>query len=189
MKRIGILGGTFNPVHVGHVMMARGALGALGLDHILWIPAKVPPLKPVAGEVLPEDRCRMVELAIAGVPAFRLSRLELEREGPSYTVETLRQLRREQPETAWTFILGSDLLPELPAWRAIDEAVTLAEFVVVPRPSVPIGTLPPPLRRLDVPTVDISSTDIRQRVWAGQPIAGLVPDAVAQYLTAHHLYQ
>lgn len=187
--KVGILGGTFNPVHRGHLALAQGALTALNLAQVLWIPAKLPLHKPVADHVSPEDRCRMVELAIAGHPAFALSRIELDRDGPSYTVETLRQLRQEQPQTTWSVLLGSDLLPELPTWRAIGEAMRLATFVVVPRPGAPLGALPPGVRRLEIPTLDISASMVRQRVRAGQPVDDLVPEAVARYLTEHHLYQ
>ena len=186
--KVGILGGTFNPVHQGHVMIAQGGQQALGLERILWIPAKLPPMKTVEGDLSPEDRCRMVELAIAGVPTFAVSRLELDREGPSYTVDTLRQLRRDHPQVTWYFLIGSDILPQLSSWREIETALTLATFVVVPRPSAPIGTLPARVQRLDVPTVDVSSSEIRQRLRAGQSVDDLVPAAVARYIREHHLY-
>ena len=187
--KVGILGGTFNPVHRGHLLMAEGVCRALGLERVLWIPAKLPPHKLVEGNIPAEDRCRMVELAIGGMPQFQLSRIELDRAGPSYTVETLRQLRREQHGVAWHWLIGSDMLPELPSWRQIDEALTLATFVVVPRPSAPIVSLPAWLTRLDVPTVDASSSDIRQRIRAGQPIEHLVPEAVHRYILEHRLYR
>ena len=206
--KIGILGGTFNPVHNGHLLVAEGARPALGLDQVLWIPAKLPPHKPVEGHVSPEDRCRMVELAIAGRPEWALSRIELERPGPSYTVDTLRQLTRERPGTTWYCLIGSDIVPELPTWRAIEEAMALATFVAVPRPpadslrkSKPRG-LSPALTWLEIPTMDISSSEIRRRLRAGQhpalnrapvrpsgqSVDDLVPPAVAHYIRTHHLY-
>lgn len=186
--KVGILGGTFNPVHLGHLALAEGAQQALGLDQVWWIPARVPPLKASRDLASAEDRVRMVELAIAGRPAFQLSRIELDRDGPSYTVDTLRAVTQAQPETAWHVLLGSDTVPDLPKWRAIDEAMRLATFVVVPRPGVPWPMLPPQVQQIDVPAPDISASEIRRRVKAGQPIAGLVPDAVAQYVAQHHLY-
>lgn len=189
LMRIGILGGTFNPVHCGHLVLARGVLEALKLHRVLWVPARVPPMKSVEDLAPAEDRCRMVELAIAGILEFELCRLELDRDGPSYTVDTLRRLRRERPGVLWHFLIGSDLLPELPTWRQSQEALTLATFVVVSRPSVPIASLPPGVQRLDVPTMDVSSSEIRQRVKAGRPIRDLVPEPVAQYIVARQLYQ
>jgi len=187
--KIGVLGGTFNPVHNGHLLVAEGARRALGLDRVLWIPAKLPPHKPVEGHIAPEDRCRMVELAIAGRPEWALSRIELDRPGPSYTVDTLRQLTREQPGTTWYCLIGSDIVPELPTWRAIEEAMTLATFVAVPRPGVPAAApWPARVQRLEVPTVDCSSSTIRQRLGSRQPVDELVPPAVADYIRTHHLY-
>ena len=187
--KIGILGGTFNPVHLGHLRMAEGAMTALGLDQVLWIPARLPPHKPVDGPVSAEHRCRMVELAITGLPAYRVSRIELDRPGPSYTVETLRQLARQEPAAAWYVLVGSDMVPDLPAWKEIGEAMRLATFVAVPRPDAPVAAWPPQIQRLDVPTLPISSSAIRERVRRGQPIDTLVPAAVSRYIAEQSLYR
>ena len=188
LMRIGLFGGTFNPVHQGHLLLAEGARAQLSLDQLLWIPANAPPHKPLEGNATPEERCRMVELAIAGHSAFELCRLELDRPGPSYTVETLRQLHRDQPGVTWYFIVGSDMVPELLQWRAAGEAMRLATFVAVSRPQAPAGSWPEGVRRLEIPTVDVSSSDIRQRVRDGRSVRYLVPDPVRDYIAAHHLY-
>ncbi len=189
--RIGILGGTFNPVHNGHLVLAEGACRHLSLDQILWIPANAPPHKPLEGNAGPEDRCRMVELAIAGHPAFRLSRIELDRPPPSYTIETVRQLQADSPDKkiTWYFLIGADMAEKLSTWKEADALRRLVQFVLVPRPGVPSAGYPPDVKQIQVETPDLSASEIRRRVREGKPIQGLVPEPVGQYIQERHLYR
>lgn len=189
--RVGILGGTFNPVHRGHLAVAEGALRVIPLDQVLWIPTHRPPHKaadPMAG---PEERARMIELAIQGNRAFRLSRVELDRPPPSYTIDTVRRLQEQSkdPKTEWFFLVGSDSARQLNTWRAIDELLTLVQFVVIPRPGVPPHSYPPGVREIPVEAPDLCSCEIRKRIQEGQSIRGLVPEAVLTYIKEHGLYQ
>lgn len=190
--RIGLLGGTFNPVHRGHLLLAEGAVKHLGLDELLWIPAHLPPHKDVEGKVSPEDRARMVELAIQGRPAFRLSRVELDRPPPSYTIDTVTLLRRERPEPdhAWFFLIGSDIARDLGTWREIEQLKTLVQFIAVPRPgSMKTGSLPAGVREIPVQTLDVSSSEIRRRVREGLPVRDEVPEPVFRYMEEKGLYR
>lgn len=201
-QRIGLLGGTFNPVHTGHLILAQDAREACGLDEVWLLPCAQPAHKP--GHLLAdaEARAEMVARAVAGDPHLRLSRIELERRGISYTVDTLRQLRGERPAVEWSFIIGADTLPELVSWRQIEELLTLCAFVTMARPGQPSPTalrdrirLPDPwpdrLVRGVIPghLVDISSSEVRKRVAEGRSIRYLVPAGVADYIREHGLYR
>ena len=189
--RIGILGGTFNPVHQGHLLLAEGALAKIPLDQVLWIPAAVSPHKPLEGNASAQDRYRMVELAIQNQPAFRISRIELDRPPPSYTIDTVRQLQADPAYRGaiWYFLIGSDAAQELSTWREIKLLMTLVQFVAIPRP----GRLPAPLLpgvlSINVETLEISASEIRGRVKHGQSIEGLVPEAVRRYIEERGLYR
>jgi nicotinate-nucleotide adenylyltransferase len=179
--RLGVMGGTFDPVHVGHVAAARAAATRIALDRVLFVPAGQPPHK--AGHATPEQRYEMTRLAIAGEPGFAASRIELDRPGPSYTVDTLRALRG--PELF--FICGADAIRDLPTWHEWEELPKLATFVAVTRP----GVAPPEVpcaTYIEIPGVDVSSSAIRERVAAGLPIDGMVAPAVARYIHEHRLY-
>jgi nicotinate-nucleotide adenylyltransferase len=200
---VGVMGGTFDPVHLGHLAVAEEAREALGLASVLFVPAGVPPHKPVADVTRVEDRVTMVELGIADNPAFRLSRVEVDREGPSFTVDTLEALadaeRAAGRESALTLILSAETFAGLPAWRDPHRLFELARVAVVPRS----GHQAPDdawldrhfpgaasrVVRLDGPILHISSTAIRDRLAAGRSIRYLVPDAVARYIGDHGLYQ
>jgi len=188
--RLGVYGGTFDPPHLGHLVAASDACAALALDRLLWVPSAVHPFKAGRVRTPPELRLEMVRAAIAGDPRFAADDLELRRGGPSYTVDTLRELRARHPQAELFFLTGADNLAELPAWREPDEVVRLARLVVVTREG---GRLPPdadfPAREVRVTRVDVSSTEVRRRAAAGETIRYLVPDAVRALIERHGLYR
>lgn len=193
---LGILGGSFDPIHFGHLAIAEEARLALGLAQVCILPAAHQPLKGGAHAAAALDRLRMVELACADNPAFVPSAIEIERQGPSYTIDTLRILKASHAAKLY-FILGADSLMDLPRWRAIEQILEIAFIVAVRRPTTHIDlgrllhTLPSleaRLTLLDGPQLDISSSEIRQRVAQGRPIRYLCPDAVIAYIAARKLY-
>lgn len=184
--RIGILGGSFDPVHHGHLLVARTLLETEALDRMLLIPARAQPFKGERHGAPAEARARMVALAVEGEPGLALDRVEVDRAGPSYTVETLRILRARDPGAHLVLFVGSDAAVDLPAWRESDALSTLAEVVLFARAGAPAPALG--LRAVTVPHVEISATAIRARLRAGRSIRYLVPDAVAAYIAAHRLY-
>ena len=190
--RIGILGGTFNPIHVGHLLIAQDALEAVGLDRVLFVPSSTPPHKPLDGNARATDRRRMVKLAVAGDPRFVLDDREIRRGGKSYSVDTLTELRSQYPRADFFFIIGADSLSELHLWKDARQLVKLCRFIAVTRP----GYRPRPARLpglryrlLDVHRCAISSRDVRRRVRNAQSIRYIVPAAVSRYIERHKLYQ
>jgi nicotinate-nucleotide adenylyltransferase len=195
--RIGILGGTFDPPHFGHLRLAEAALTQLSLDKVLFVPAGVQPLKQEKRSSAPEHRARMVELAIADYSRFELSRVDLDRPGPHYTADLLAIIHRQYPEAALWFIMGEDSLGDLLRWRDPTRVINLARLAVLRRPGyepdwAALDRALPDLRvRIDWiehAAIDIAATDIRQRVRRGLPITALTPTQVIDYLVAHHLY-
>lgn len=188
--KLGLLGGTFDPVHLGHLRAAELAREALGLDEVLFVPAARPPHRP--DEVSsPHHRYAMVALAVAGQPAFTSSDLELGREGPSYTVDTLEALHRARPGDEIVLVVGGDTLPDLDSWRSADRILALSSVAVVPRggPASEGGTGRDRVSVLPEPGLPISATDLRRRVREGRSIRYLVPDAVADYIAKAGLYR
>ena len=192
--RIGVFGGTFDPVHLGHLIAAEQAREQARLDQIAFVPAARPPHKMERSLTPFAHRVEMLSLAIAGHPAFRVEELERDRPGPCYTVDTLEELHRSSPDAELALVLGADCLPDLTTWREPERIGRLAEIVLVPRPgvtvaqektatSIRIGTT------VEMPLVDISSHDIRQRVSARRSIRYLVPRAVECYIESHSLYR
>ena len=184
--RLGVFGGTFDPVHVGHLAIANAALESIPLDRVLFVIARRSPLKergPVAGEV---DRLRMLELAIAGEPRFAVSRVELDREGPSYTVETLERLAGADD---LFLILGSDAIADFPQWKDPERIAKLATLVVAERPGAPTRVGDTPIVPFDAPRLDISSRELRARAARGRSLRYLVPEPVWKHIEARGLYR
>ncbi len=190
--RLGVFGGTFDPPHIGHVSVAKELQESGALDEILWIPAGIPPHKPASLPTDAELRMEMVRAATHGCSHQHVSDIELLREGPSYTVDTLRALRSEWPESTPVLIMGSDQFAELADWQEAEEVVRLAEVCVWRRGGVELATVLPPLSVVwcaaDVPPVDVSSSDVRARVREGRPYRQLVPEAVAEIIEREGLY-
>jgi nicotinate-nucleotide adenylyltransferase len=195
--RIGILGGTFNPPHLGHLILAQEAYGELDLDQVLLIPAGIPPHKPVDAEPGPEHRIALCRLAIEDEDRFAVSDLELRRDGPSYTVDTLRELSTQAPTNDLFLILGADIAAGLPQWREPEQVLQLATVAITKRRGTPRESVQRSLDELrggdraeffEMPRIGISSTMVRRRVRAGQPIRYFVPDGVETYIFDHGLY-
>lgn len=194
--RLGIFGGTFDPIHFGHLRLAEEARDSLALDRVLFVPNQVSPFKTGATTTPGRLRAQMVEAAIADNPAFALWDGELEREGPSYTVETLRRLREQHSDATLYFLTGTDAVRDLPKWREPDALLALARFVAATRPGVSAddvrAVLPAAWRAqvdfLPMSGLDISSTALRERVAAGRSIRYLAPDAVVQFIQKRALY-
>ncbi len=192
--RIGLYGGTFDPVHLAHLVLAEQCREQLALDEVWFIPAASPPHKSGAAITDAKHRVAMLELAIAGHASFKLSRLELERTGPSYTVETLREVRQTHPAVEFFLLLGGDSIRDFTTWREPREIAQLATLVAVNRGTAELTDIPadivaPDARRVvEMPAIDISASDLRQRVTTGRGIRYLVPRAVEQYILENGLY-
>ena len=184
----GVFGGSFDPVHHGHLIAADRAAEALGLSTVRFVPCARQPLKAVGPVAGAEARCAMLRLAIAGHPRFLLEMCELERPAPSYTVDTLRDLKRRQPEERLVLILGADAAAELPRWRAADEIARLADIAVLTRPGAPEVSSAFVKQLVATPAIEISASDIRSRCLTGKSIRYVVPEAVADYIARNHLY-
>jgi nicotinate-nucleotide adenylyltransferase len=196
--RLGILGGTFNPLHLGHLICAQEAHLQLGLDRVILIPAAQSPHKPFDDEDPgAEHRLAFCRLAVAGDQRFDVSSIEVDRPGPSYTVDTLRELHSRESDSELYLIVGGDVAAGLPTWREPEQVLSLAKLAVATRRGTArmavddaLGTLSGGERTafFEMPSIGISSTDIRHRVQLREPIRYLVPDAVAKYIDEHRLY-
>jgi nicotinate-nucleotide adenylyltransferase len=198
-RKLGILGGTFNPPHLGHLLCAQEAHDRLGLDLVLFMPVALAPHKAIDDDPGPEVRAELCAAAVEGDERFEVSTLEVERGGPSYTVDTLRELHARHPDDELTFIVGGDMALSLPTWREPEAILSLARLAVAERRGAMrreierrLAVLPGALARLDfldLPRVDISSTMVRRRVAAGRPIRYLVPERVMEEIAARRLYR
>jgi len=197
MSRIGIFGGTFDPPHYAHLILAEHTVEQLELDKVLWVPAGDPPHKQ--GEKLSpiENRIEMLELALAGNPAFSLSRVDAERPGPHYTVDMVRVIAEIYPESDLFFLMGGDSLDDLMSWHKPEQLITLSNIAVMHRPSTQVDmvrlekVLPGLSERveiLDAPLVEIASSVIRDYCAGGRSIRYMLPDAVRKYIDEHMLY-
>lgn len=186
--RVGLLGGTFDPIHLGHLRAAENAREELGLERVAFVPAALPPHRalPLSSA---RDRFAMVALATAGQPAFAASDVELERPGPSYTVDTLRAWRRERPQDELVLLLGSDAFAEMESWREAGTVLGLCRVAVMTRPGAAPAAAETDALRVEGPGLPVSSSEIRQRVKAGRSVRYLVPDAVADYIQKRGLYR
>ncbi|RUL88515.1 nicotinate-nucleotide adenylyltransferase [Tautonia sociabilis] len=199
--RLGLFGGTFDPIHLGHLILAESCREAMALDLVWFVVAGQPPHKQREGRTPVSDRLEMVRIAIAGNPAFEVSEIEARSPGPHYTYRTLEEVARSRPGDELFFLIGGDSLADLPTWREPGRVMSLATVVAVGRP----GTAEPPanatreildahpdarpIARVDAPLVEVSSRDLRRRVAEGRSIRYLVPRGVEAYIEAHRLYR
>jgi nicotinate-nucleotide adenylyltransferase len=198
--RIGIFGGTFDPIHMGHLILAEQCRDQAGLDQVWFLPAAHPPFKTGPGVTRFEQRCDMIELAVAGHPAFRVERVEKELPPPSYTAETLAELHRRHPGNEFFFLMGSDGLPDLPQWHEPRQVIEQASLVVVPRPGVMLWTAERLAKALGVdssavrlrfvacPMIEIASRELRRAMADGMSVRYMVPRAVEEYIRDRKLY-
>jgi nicotinate-nucleotide adenylyltransferase len=195
--RVGIFGGTFDPIHLGHLILAEQARDHAGLDEVWFVPAPRPPQKEEQGLTRFDQRVEMLELAIAGHPSFRIDTRERDRAGPSYTADTLEEIRAGHAEFSLKLLMGGDSLMDLPHWYAPQRIVAAASLVVMARPGTPLPTASELAQRIGqavelqivpAPQIDISSRDLRQRVAQGRSIRYLVPRPVEVYIQQRKLY-
>ncbi len=191
-RKIGVMGGTFDPIHHGHLVAASEVADRFGLDEVIFVPTGRPWQKVDRVVSEAEDRYLMTVVATASNPRFTVSRVDIDRDGPTYTADTLADLHRQLPDADLFFITGADALSQILSWRKIDELFALAHFVGVTRPGyeladehLPVGAV----SLVEVPAMAFSSTDCRRRVVEGHPVWYLVPDGVVQYISKRNLYR
>jgi len=187
--KIGILGGTFNPVHIGHLILAEEVREKLGLDKIIFIPAALPPHKDDADIAPAFDRLKMLKLAIKGNKFFGVSDIEIKRKGRSYTIDTLNELKNKFTDDELYFIIGSDLLKYLNEWKDLGEINKMVKFIAATRPGYPLQQLPPYIHTLDIRAVDVSGFAVRQCIKTNKSFGYLVPDKVFDYIKKRKLYK
>lgn len=186
--RIGVFGGSFDPVHRGHLAAAEQATERLALHQVRFIPVRSQPLKPEGPRAAAEHRATMLQAALADHPRFVADLRELQRPGPSYTIDTLRELKVEHPADELFLLVGADAVRDLPRWREGSALGTLATIVVLPRPGGPAGPVPTGAVVLELDPIDVSATEIRRAAARGLPLGDAVPPAVARYIADHRLY-
>ncbi len=196
---IGLMGGTFDPIHIGHLVSAEEARQQFNLDYVIFVPAGLPPHKDIADITSPEHRYLMTNLAIMSNPFFRVSRFEIDRPQPSYTLDTVMHYSKGEESNNIFFITGADAILEIPTWKNCRQLLELCVFIAVSRPGYTLAKLKETLGEdcsqliqkihlLEIPALSISSTFIRERVALGKTIRYLTPEPVEQYIVKHHLY-
>ncbi len=189
--RLGIMGGTFDPIHHGHLVAASEVQSLLDLDEVVFVPTGQPWQKAEKHVSPAEHRYLMTVVATASNPRFTVSRVDIDRDGPTYTIDTLRDIKAQRPDDELFFITGADALAQILSWKDADELFRLARFIGVTRPGYELSEAGLPADRVDlqeVPAMAISSTDCRERVADGEPVWYLVPDGVVQYINKYGLY-
>lgn len=189
IERIGILGGTFNPVHLGHLVLAEQAKQLLRLKEVIFVPTNLPPHKRKGHLAAAKDRYRMLSLAVKSNLSFAVSDLELERGGISYSIETMKKFESLFPQANLYFIVGSDFLEEFLTWKDIDKLRRICKIVIAPRPGHPIKRLPGNMQIIKVNALDITSSDIRRRIKTKASIRYLIPEEVRKYILKKGLYR
>jgi nicotinate-nucleotide adenylyltransferase len=195
-RRVGIMGGTFDPIHYGHLVTAEEAVMQFGLDEVVFVPTGRPWMKADRKVSPPEDRYLMTVVATASNPRFTVSRIEIDRDGPTYTVDTLRRLADDLPDAELYFITGADAMLEIFDWKDPEEVLGLAHFIAAARPGYDLArfeaaapTHHPKVSTMDIPALAISSSDIRERVREGRAIRYLLPEGVKSYIEKQALYR
>lgn len=188
--KIGLFGGSFDPVHCGHLLVAQAACEELGLTRLFFIPAAQSPFKPDSAPAPAPERLRLLRLALAGKSHYEIDEQEIRRGGTSFTIDTVQDYTRRHPGAELFYLIGADHARELPKWRSAESLAQLAEFVVIPRPGEPAGKLQSPFRQRTLTgfPLGVSSSQIRARVRSGLDIDGLVPPAVVEAIHNNHLY-
>ncbi|MCX5706063.1 MAG: nicotinate-nucleotide adenylyltransferase [Candidatus Omnitrophica bacterium] len=187
--KIGILGGTFNPVHIGHLILAEEAREKLGLEKIIFMPAYLPPHKDNADIAAAGERLKMVKLAIKGNKYFFVSDIEIKRNGRSYTIDTIKEFKKAHPKDELYFIIGSDLLKYLDDWKDLREIITMVKFVAATRPGYPLENIPAYIKTLAIRAVDVSGFQVRECVKNNKSFRYLVPESVFNYINKKGLYR
>lgn len=188
--KVGILGGTFNPIHIGHLILAEEAHFKLKLDKLVFVPSFMPPHKSSSEVISAKDRLEMVRLAVADNPAFEVSTFEIDSKKRSYSIDTLKEFRGIYGEDAQLcFITGSDSLKDLFSWKNINDIFKISKFIVANRPGYPIKDVPKEVDTVVITPIEVSSEDIRKRLTEGRSIRYLVPEKVRKYILDHKLYR
>lgn len=187
--KIGILGGTFNPIHIGHLILAEETREKIGLDKVIFVPAYFPPHKEDSGIAKAGHRLAMVKLAISDNNKFSVSDLEIKRDGRSYTIDTIKELKAIYPKDNLYFIIGSDLLEYLDEWKDLNEIIKLVKFIVATRPGYPLEKIPSHIATIPIRAVDISGFEIRKAIRENKSFRYLVCGAVYDYINKERLYR